>query len=453
MNKLIANFIYLFFCYIFLLTGFASAQFETLCEKYDLLSTIAGKGEIGTGSINHWQAEYEGANALIVELSRPHMAMADRVGNIYIADKEAHAIRKVSPDGILTTAAGTSEGGYNGDGVATECQLNLPNGVWVQDDGTFYILDLNNDMIRKVDINGILTTVIDDTNGIIIGRGLWVNETDDLIYYASNRRIMKWTPSGGLEEYASGFSSLGNIVVDPTGFLIATDRIGNRVYRIMENGTKEIIAGNGTSSGGGDGFPATETGLYGVRGVWFLPDGSYFLATHAGSQIWYVDTLNVIHLFLDGKNGDENHSGDGENFRTPGYKISEARAITMDYQGNIIITENDAGFIRKISLSTNTINDNISQPTSLLHPAYPNPFNSSTTMRYRLSRPVHVAISIFDLSGKRVRTLVNDIKTAGEHQIRWNGRDRTGETVASGLYIYQIVTGSLRKCGKVLYVK
>jgi hypothetical protein len=436
-------------CYI----NSALAQFETVCARYDILSTLAGKGEVGTGGFNHWKMEYEGASALIVELSRPHIAMADKAGNIYIADKEAHAIRKVSSDGILTTVAGTNVGGYNGDGPATECQLYLPNGLWVQEDGSFYILDLSNGMIRRVDTNGLLTTVIDDTNGIAIGRGLWVNNTGDLIYYASNSRVMKWTPAGGLEEYATGFTSLGNIVVDPQGFLVATDRIGDRVYRIREDGSKEVIAGNGTAAGGGDGYQATETGLDGVRGVWFLTDGSYFLATHSGSQIWYVDTQGMIHLFLDGKEGDEYHSGDGEHFRTPGYKISEARAITMDYQGNILITENDAGFIRKISLKISAIEDDSAQPGFILRPAYPNPFNSSTLITYRLLQPGSVHIGIFDLLGRKITTLVNEKQSGGNHQASWDGRDLMGKTVASGLYLYRIDIGKARKFGKVFYLK
>ena len=91
---------------------------------------------------------------------------------------------------------------------------------------------------------------------------------------------------------------------------------------------------------------AKDTALHGVRGIWFLPNSGYFLATHEGSQIWYVDTSGIIHLFVDGEHNA--HAGDGEHFKTPGLKVSEVRAVTMDKQGNILITENDAGFIRKI---------------------------------------------------------------------------------------------------------
>ncbi|UCH15169.1 MAG: hypothetical protein JSV22_04175, partial [Bacteroidales bacterium] len=238
------------------------AQFEEFCLKYDILSTIAGKGDIQEKGVNGWIAGYEGGSALAAELSRPHFAMADGAGNIYIADKDAHAIRKVCPCGSITTVAGTGVAGDNGDGPATQCQLSSPNGIWVMEDGTLYILDLGNSYIRKVDTDGNLTTVFKDSSGISIGRGLWVSQSEDLIYYASSSRVKRWTPAGGVIEYSAGYSSLGAVVVDPSGYLVVTDRGGNRVYRVYEDGSRDTIAGNGSSSGGGDGSVATETGIH-----------------------------------------------------------------------------------------------------------------------------------------------------------------------------------------------
>jgi hypothetical protein len=325
------------------------AQYETFCESFDLLSTIAGKGDVDDKGDNGWLNEYEGGSATAAELSRPHMAMADSAGNIYIADKDAHAIRKIAPDGIITTVAGTNTAGDGGDGVATELALNAPNGLWVNKAGDIYILDLGNDKIRMVDLQGTMATIIHDENTIAVGRGLWVSATEDTIWYANGSNIKRWTEDGGITVFADGFSGLGNIIQDVNGDIIATDRVGNTVYRIDVNGNKTAIAGNGSESGGGDGSPALETALYGVRGVWCLPDNSLFLATHEGSRVWYMDTEGMMHIFLDGREGDEYHSGDGQNYRTPGAKVSEVRAVTVDYQGNVLVTENDRGFIRKIS--------------------------------------------------------------------------------------------------------
>jgi hypothetical protein len=123
------------------------------------------------------------------------------------------------------------------------------------------------------------------------------------------------------------------------------------VWRLFDDGTQERIAGNGTtahSEGGGDGGLATLTALDGVRGVWFLPNGTFFVCTHRGSQVWHVDTGGVIHLFLNGSRIGT-HSGDGTWFWAPSeYRVSECRAVTMDSQGNLLVTEHDAGYVRQV---------------------------------------------------------------------------------------------------------
>lgn len=430
------------------------AQFEDFCLMYDTLSTIAGKGNIQEKGVNGWIADYEGGSALDAELSRPHFAMADKAGNIYIADKDAHAIRKVSPDGIITTVAGTGVAGDNGDGLATECQLSSPNGIWVMGDGTFYILDLGNNYIRKVDSEGNLTTIFEDPGNISIGRGLWVNQSEDLIYYASNTKVKKWTQTGGIVEYSTGYSSLGAMVVDPSGHLVVTDRVGNRVYRVNEDGSKTAIAGNGQSTGGGDGFNATETGIHGVRGIWFLKDQSYLLATHEGSQVWYVDTLGIIHLFLNGKEGDEYHSGDGEHFQTEGYKISEARGISVDYDGNIIITENDAGYIRKIRCNSD-FTQIVDKQQQYIYDigAYPNPFSSSVRIHYGISKTSFVQIDIYNILGSIVTTVTNKIQPPGIYDVYWDATENAGKKLKKGIYFYHIYTNDLSKSGRLVYIE
>ncbi len=323
--------------------------FDKLIKNYGNLSTIAGTGKIREKGENGWKSDYEGQPATGVELSRPHNALTDKAGNIYIADKDAHAVRKITPDGNIHTVAGMSISGDNGDDPAPgkESLLSMPNGIWVLADGTVYILDLGNAKIRKLSPDGQLSTLFKDPKGIEFGRGLWVSDDEQLVYYASGNELKKWTPKEGIKVISADFKILGNIAVSPKGELYATDREGSLVVKVSEDGSKEVVAGNGKKKGGGSGYFAKDTGLHEVRGIWFHPQGGYFLATHKGGQIWYVDTVNVIHLFVDG-NKKHAHEGDGEKFNTPGKKISEPRAISMDYEGNILITENDHGFIRKI---------------------------------------------------------------------------------------------------------
>lgn len=327
------------------------SEWERVAAQYGVLSTVAGTGTEDGKAVNGWDESYEGGAALDAELSRPHMTLADAAGNLYIADKDAHAVRKIDTNGVITTIAGTSSAGDDGDGpgVGSEMRLASPNGIWVLDDGTVYIHDMDNDKVRRLDPDGEMTTLF-DTTGSSTGRGLWVADDESLAYVACGSTLRKWTPEGGVEKHAGGFTSLGNLVVDPDGRVVATDRSGHTVHRISEDGDKTLIAGTGSARGGGDGDLATEVGLNEVRGVWFHELGGYFLATHAGGDIWYVDTDGVIHLFIEG-NDSHAHSGDGEAYDTPGEKISEPRSITMFDDGRLILTENDHGYIRVVDLA------------------------------------------------------------------------------------------------------
>lgn len=343
--------------FLLLLPAFISfsikGQQPKIFSTYGIITTIAGKGEIKKSETNGWDTNFEGKPAINAELSRPHFAMSDAEGNIYIADKSGNAIRKISANGIITTVCGTGIPGDNGDGPAINRQLNGPNGLWVLKNGNVYILDFLNSKIRKLTRDGMLTTVIYDKNGIVEGRGLWVNEDETEIFYTSGDKLMYYNITDNkLSIYADGFNELGSVIADFNHNMVVTDMGNNVVIRIHKQGKKEIIAGNGSKNGGGNGYLATETGLNGVRGVWFLEDNSYFLITFQGSQLWYVDFENRIHLFIDGKN-DDSHTGDNQIFSAPGKKISKPRSITCDNEGNLIITENDYGFIRMVKKNKN----------------------------------------------------------------------------------------------------
>jgi hypothetical protein len=152
----------------------------------------------------------------------------------------------------------------------------------------------------------------------VIDRGLWVSADETLVCVATHPSVLKWVKNVGVTTFSTGNQSLGNLVVDPWGNLVVTDRYGNRVYRLDSPSNPTPIADNGTKSGGGDGQLALNTGLEEVRGVWFLPTGAYLVCTHKAAQVWYVDTTGYIHLFLNGYYQDQYHAGGGTWFYNPG---------------------------------------------------------------------------------------------------------------------------------------
>ncbi len=116
------------------------------------ISTIAGTGEIGFSG--------DGGAAISAQFDYPHSVAVDASGNLFIVDWGNHRIRKVDTNGNISTVAGTGAAGFSGDGgAATSAQLNYPTGVAVDGAGNVYIADRDNHRIRKVDASGDISTV------------------------------------------------------------------------------------------------------------------------------------------------------------------------------------------------------------------------------------------------------------------------------------------------------
>jgi hypothetical protein len=99
------------------------------------------------------------------------------------------------------------------------------------------------------------------------------------------------------------------------------------------------------------------------------------------------------------------------------------------------------------------------QPTSSLPMSYgiaqnmPNPFNPETQIAYQLPEAGQVTVSIYDLLGQKIHTLVSDHRPAGNHTVTWNGRDAAGRSVSSGIYFYRFESAGLTKTRRMLLLK
>lgn len=341
----------------------ASVESDAVLAQYGDLEWIGGLNmeELNNGS--GWLPEYEGLLATEVNLSEPHSAMGDLSGNVLVADKNANAIRRIDRAGVIHTVAGTGTAGSNGDGPATERHLNGPQNAYPMPDGSFYILDTGNRKIRHVSAAGQMTTVMEENNGL--SRGLWVKRDHSLIYYCTNTALKRWTPSMGTSPgtvMADNFSELGNIDVAENGDIYLTDRGAvstdptfSKVFRIIPTATPAtwvpvVVAGTGGTTDSGpasSGLPATSVGIRGVRGIAFHPAGGYFLATHKGGDVWYVDKAGIITMVI---RGDDANANAPANLPRPlpavsSNVISELRFVSVALNGDLLIATNDSGYI------------------------------------------------------------------------------------------------------------
>lgn len=121
---------------------------------------------------------------------------------------------------------------------------------------------------------------------------------------------------------------------------------------------------------------------------------------------------------------------------------------TIDCAGNI------SGLSNVDTARTLSLVSNIDLPTShLLSPNYPNPFNAYTVINFYVPAPGHVKLSIYDILGRRVSTIVDELLSIGEHSAKWDGRDGQGNPVATGIYFYHLRVGDRNTSRKMLLLK
>jgi len=170
-----------------------------------VITTIAGTGETGvTGN---------GGPATAARLSEPRTLAVAPDGSIFFTEPKENIVRRIDPNGIISLFAGTGKAGFTGDGgPANRAQLNFNRGVNVDGAGTVWIADSLNQRIRKVDANGIITTVA--------GNG-------KPCYYSSNNTCGDGGPAA-----AAGFAVPRAVEFDEAGNLFVADTFNERIRRI-----------------------------------------------------------------------------------------------------------------------------------------------------------------------------------------------------------------------------
>lgn len=322
-----------------------------------VVTTLAGSGTLGSTDAIGAAASFNYSSGVAV----------DTIGNVYVADSYNNKIRKITGAGEVTTLAGSGIAG-SADGLGIEASFNNPTGVAVDGNGNVYVADSYNNKIRKITASGDVTTLagsgepgtangtgtaarFNGPSGVAVDQSgtLYVADTD-------NQKIRKITASGSVTNYAgSGTSGSTDgtgaeasfyypqgIAVDGTGTLYVADTDNQKIRKIEAGGVVTTLAGTG-SYGSTDGT-GTLASFNGPSGVAVDVNNNVFVADAGNNKIRKISaTGEVTTLAGSGVEGAIDGSGIEANFKYP-------EGVAVDGNGKVYVADGYNNKIRKISL-------------------------------------------------------------------------------------------------------
>jgi len=258
----------------------------------------------------------DGVPAVNTELYSPWGVAADRAGNLFIADSQSQRIRKVSPDGIITTVAGNGAPGFSGDGgPASSAQLQYPTRVTTDSAGNLFVVDGSGTRIRKVSSDGTISTLPENGAG-----------------------LDTWDP-GGCDGPGGG------MVADGAGDLFVADSYHNRVLEISPDAAIQTIAGStcfatGSCTSNGDGGPATSAPV----------DEPFGVALDSAGNLFIADFNSIRKVASDGiitaVGGSTAYAYSGDGGLAAGAAFQGPGGIAIDASGNIYFADTYNNAIR-----------------------------------------------------------------------------------------------------------
>ena len=353
-----------------------------------------------------------------ISSSRIEALSIDKFGNLYTPTGAAGSVYKINKDGQSSIFA---------------TGLNSPLGGTTDNEGNFYVSNFNNGIITKITPSGETS---DFLTGFIGPVGLAFNRNGDEFYvgdYTTNRihKISLNDNSRTVIADRSGINGPDGLVFDDSDNLYVANFNDNNIFKITPSGEMSLFAS----------LPGNNSGYI------TYANGYFYSAGFRSHKIFKISLEGeVSELAGTGVPGFQDGAPEQAQFNLPN---GIAASITGD---TLFIADAVNRSIRIIDLvdattDIRTISHNL--PTEFrLEQNFPNPFNPTSQINYSIAENVFVSIKVFDILGKEVATLVNELQSAGEYSTFLNANNLT-----SGVYFYTLTAGGYLQTKKLLVLK
>ncbi len=419
--------------------------------------TIAGNGTAGFSG--------DTAAATAAELYGPYGVALDGLGNIYIIDQLNQRIRKIDASGIIITIAGTGTAGYSGDsGLAVNAQLNSPRGIAADDSGNIFIADYGNHCVRRIDVMGYITTFAGtghagskgdngaaDTAELRNPSGVAVDNKGNVFIADRGNQVVRKVNSAGIITTIAGNGLYGYngdnwpsatqasfeyptaLAVDKIGNVFIADQFNERIRKVDTFGRISNVWGDGNLGYSQNGDPAAISWLCEPNSIALDSVGNVYVSDECNHRIRKMVAGSTEVITVAG-NGISGYNGDSASALNT--EIGDCKGIAVDGGGNIYFADwsNNRVNYMTSTLATATVKQNISGVS-----IYPNPTQGSFTINITSSNNEQASLVITNVLGEVVK----------EVSVSTNKAQVVNLNAATGIYLLSAITSNGKWNGKL----
>jgi uncharacterized protein (TIGR03437 family) len=318
------------------------------------IDTIAGNGQLVSG---------EGGPAIAVRLGSPAAIVQDATGAFVFTDPVDHLVRRIDAKGVLSTIAGTGKRGFSGDGgPALSANLDQPQGLAYDSKGNLYIADPGSSVVRRVTPDGVISTFAGNgVRGFAIAgnaaRSTPLNlpfalafDSQGQLYIGEGSAVQIVSADGRIAPLTVGavgppVQEVRGLAFDAGGNLYISSFGSNRILSVSKSGVLAYLAGDITSGFNGDGVPASQATLNGPSGLVVDSAGSLLFADTGNNRIRRIGPDGVITTVAG--SGSVNYNVDGSSPLV--LSVNGPSGIGVDSAGNIFWTESAGRLVRRLT--------------------------------------------------------------------------------------------------------